>query len=243
MDFGSTKSTSKEDCSDYVNYAPAPKTAPLAKEEEEEPSYAMMSPEKTSTAMMIDEGDYAMMHPGMMSLVVKMQNVKLQGGDNSFRPIMESKEDISSPKSRDDGNYYDMIASNVKSARPKSVNCDRVTASVTFDLSRPASVSSDNTRGVSSRPSSASSELCSSSSTLVGSRPESVNSDRVRPSDGLHYASLDLSAATDEDGMRSPRNLKNQNSQEANQPGYTYADIAFGNEGLKANAVQNKVKN
>ncbi|KAJ8959222.1 hypothetical protein NQ318_022484 [Aromia moschata] len=104
-----------------------------------------------------------------------------------------------------------------KISRPNSVNGDKMKSTsprpslVACDKSRPPSVSSEGSRAsAASRPSSTSSELCSGGSTVVGSRPESVNSD-CKPADvQLHYASLDLAQAQEEDASRSPAHDEGQ---------------------------------
>lgn len=156
------------------------------------------------------------------------------------------------------GNYVSPVA---RIPRPDSVNSDKISrpnsrpGSVSSDrsASRPSSVSSEVTKGSLSRPSSVSSELGSTSSTIVGgSRPGSVNADVIaRPSSvtsegrELHYASLDLAPA-DEDGTRSPRNVRmpemarspTPNSASSGEPTFTYAEIDFiKSEGLKHNNV------
>lgn len=156
------------------------------------------------------------------------------------------------------GNYVSPVA---RIPRPDSVNSDKISrpnsrpGSVSSDrsASRPSSVSSEVTKGSLSRPSSVSSELGSTSSTIVGgSRPGSVNADVIaRPSSvtsegrELHYASLDLAPA-DEDGTRSPRNVRmpetarspTPNSASGGEPTFTYAEIDFiKSEGLKHSNV------
>lgn len=150
----------------------------------------------------------------------------------------------------------DCVSPAAKICRPNSVSSDTVkTPSPRIsEKTRPASVSSDISRGAISRPSSTSSELWSSSSTLVSSRPESVNSDAIH-SDSvssqssvvaggasetrIHYASLDLVQNQDDEVARSPTTVRNQSDgsvQTQQDSPSVYAKIDFVvSEGLKQN--------
>ncbi|KAJ8967788.1 hypothetical protein NQ317_014502 [Molorchus minor] len=137
-----------------------------------------------------------------------------------------------------------------KISRPNSVNGDKIKSTsprpslVSSEKSRPPSVASDSSRAQ-SRPSSTSSDLCSSGSTIVISRSESVNSDCICPDSTkndvqLHYASLDLAQAQEEDCSRSPRLAKSSPNELGGQtqcePTFIYAEIDFlKSEGLKNN--------
>nr|XP_023017350.1 insulin receptor substrate 1 isoform X1 [Leptinotarsa decemlineata] len=255
MDFEIRKNGKENNPSDYVNYAPAVDRTVV---DDPMSDYAMMQPGTSEPSKVSPlrpvSGSY---ESGTSPLIGHLSMIGIKESQSMcFRPIKEDPKTLSmsggavvemekpstnksssAPETSEPRSSSECVSPAAKISRPNSVDGDKPAVATP---ARPL----DAAKAATSRPNSTSSELWSSSSTLVSSRPESVNSDRVQvdnQTEKLHYASLDLAQAQEEEESCSPRSSIDPIVPEST---FIYAEIDFmKSEGLKQSSSQTLLSN